>query len=174
VAISMVVRTFSGPVRRTRSSSVSPRSIPSHRRLGLFLGDSELEHRWRCVVSQRSGGAGFAQETFAGFGAPRGDADSYDLQRNLALERRVNGAIVAPIPPCQARKGFRPRGSQSRKLQNAAKSSNLLCFNGRIFEADSSQQQTNRAAKPPPCVFSSAPRRSARRNLRGSRLHLLR
>src|SRR5207253_7903833 len=61
--------------------------------LACFLGDSELEHGGDVFVSQRSGGAGFAQETFAGFSAPRGDADSYDFQRNLALERRVDGAI---------------------------------------------------------------------------------
>jgi len=52
-----------------------------------------LEHGGDVFVSQRSGCAGFAQKTFPGFGVSRGDADSYDLQRNLALERRVDGAV---------------------------------------------------------------------------------
>src|SRR5438094_565524 len=66
--------------------------------LACFLADSELEHGGDVFVSQRSGRAGFAQKTFARFSASRGDADSYDLQRDLALERRVDGAIGRAHP----------------------------------------------------------------------------
>jgi aromatic ring hydroxylase len=51
----------------------------------------------------------------------------------------------------------------------------LQRFSGGIFGADPSPQQTNRAAKPATMRFlkrTAAGR--ARRNLRGSRLHLLR
>src|SRR5213595_1743906 len=51
------------------------------------------EHIATVFVSQRSGRARFAQETFASFGVSCGGSDSYDFQRHLTLKRCVDGAI---------------------------------------------------------------------------------
>ena len=115
------------------------------------------------------------EETFAGFDASRGNSGSYDLQRHLALERRVDGAIGRAHPSMPklvkasvlaALNLVNSKMSRSRRI--------LQRFRFRIFNTDSSAQQTNHARKPATVRFlERAAAGRTRRNLGGSGLHLL-
>jgi hypothetical protein len=61
--------------------------------LSCLLANSELEHGGNVLVSQRSCCASFTDKTLTGSSASPGDSDRNDLQRHLALERPIDGAI---------------------------------------------------------------------------------
>ena len=55
--------------------------------------NSELEHRGNVLVSQRGRCASFTYETFAGLSALSCDSNRDNLQRHLAMERRIDCTI---------------------------------------------------------------------------------
>src|SRR5205823_1339905 len=61
--------------------------------LACLKTHSELVDDSDVFMSQRCSCARFANKAFAGVGTSRSDVDFNDLKGNLALERRVGGAI---------------------------------------------------------------------------------
>src|SRR3981081_924325 len=59
------------------------------KKLPRLFANSELEHRGNVLVSQRGRCASFTYETLAGLSALRRDSNRDNLQRHLAMERRI-------------------------------------------------------------------------------------